>query len=128
MKIFGFHEKPKVGRKNLTVKVRFLDHSTVVRKLRAPAGKLLTDKGVDQVLEQLAGQIESEFPKQEFRLVPLRDGNFNFVEVAVDSAEESVPTSPGLVKEEKAVATADVPGVCLPVEPHSSPAQGCPSA
>jgi len=75
-------------RKNLTLKVRLLDGNTVVRKVRAPAGRRLTDKGVDQVLENIGAQIEGSFPGREFRLVPLRDGNFNFVEIPADRADQ----------------------------------------
>lgn len=75
-------------RKNLTLKVRLLDGSAVVRKVRAPAGKRITDKGVDQVLENIGAQIEEAFPGREFRLVPMRDGNFNFVEIAADRADQ----------------------------------------
>lgn len=81
-------------RKNLTVKVRLLDGSTVVRKVRAPAHKQLTDKGVDQILETLGAQAEEAFPDKQFRLVPLRDGNFNFVEIKAGQESFTIEAAP----------------------------------
>jgi len=41
----------------------------------------LTAKGVDALLDQEAARVEQFFPGLEFRLVPLRDGHFNFMEI-----------------------------------------------
>jgi hypothetical protein len=51
-----------------------------VRRRIAPAGRLISPEGIDGILEQEAEIVERFFPGAEFRLVALRDGNFNFVQ------------------------------------------------
>lgn len=55
------------------------------RKQTAPAGKLFADSGIEQLLKIEAYRLEQWFPGKEFRLVPLRDGNFNFVELRTET-------------------------------------------
>jgi hypothetical protein len=67
----------------INFKVVRLDGTTATRRLRTPAHRRLTAKGVEWLLLQEADRMERFFPGLEFRLVPLRDGNFNFVEIPV---------------------------------------------
>lgn len=53
----------------------------------APGGKVFTQEGIDQVLEHIAGRIESVYPSEEYRLVPTGPGAFNFVHVGPRLAE-----------------------------------------
>jgi hypothetical protein len=81
--------KDKLGRRlrahvNLTVIT--LDGERAVRRLRTEPGQWLTAEGTDALLDREAERIEKYFPGREFRLVALRDGNFNFVEVKKDPA------------------------------------------
>jgi hypothetical protein len=46
----------------------------------ASAGHFLTPAGIDGILKEQADIVEQLFPGAEFRLVALRDGNFNFVQ------------------------------------------------
>lgn len=69
------------SRKNFVVRLIFANGRRVIRRSRAGPRQLLTPAGVDRALDQFAAAILVEFPNREFRLVPLRDGNFNFVEV-----------------------------------------------
>ena len=70
-------------RKNLTITTIFAGGSgRVVQRYRAPAGKGLTASGIDKLLEVRIEETDRFFPGREFRLVPLRDGNFNLVEIA----------------------------------------------
>jgi hypothetical protein len=70
----------RIGRKNLKVTVVRLDGRRMTRSLRTAPGQVLTPTGVEMTLRQEAERVETYFPGLEFRLVPLRDGNFNFVE------------------------------------------------
>ena len=76
----------RVGRKNLKVTVVRLDGRRMTRNLRTAPGQLLTPTGVEMTLKQEAERVETYFPGLEFRLVPLRDGNFNFVETKIESS------------------------------------------
>jgi hypothetical protein len=53
---------------------------------------MITPEGVDGILQEEAAIVERFFPGAEFRLVSLRDGNFNFVQVSeapiVDASSE----------------------------------------
>jgi hypothetical protein len=73
-------------RANLTVTAILLNGKRFTRRLRTPPKKYLKPEGVEAVLAEEASRVEQFFPDREFRLVPLRDGNFNFVEVAPQSA------------------------------------------
>jgi hypothetical protein len=76
--------KDRLGRRlraHVTLTVILLDGERAVRRLRTPAGKWLTAEGTDALLDREAERVEKYFPGREFRLVPLRDGNFNFCEV-----------------------------------------------
>ena len=76
----------RIGRKNLKVTVVRLDGRRMTRSLRTAPGKLLTPTGVEMTLKQEAERVETYFPGLEFRLVPLRDGNFNFVETKIEAS------------------------------------------
>lgn len=68
--------------KQVTVSIHFIGGRKRERHItKAPHGKILTAGGVDEILKAMATYVEQAFPDREFRLVPLRDGNFNFVEV-----------------------------------------------
>jgi hypothetical protein len=73
--------KSKPGRSRLTVTVVRLDGRRAVRNIRTPPNQFFTPAGVEEQLKFEADRVENYFPGLEFRLVPLRDGNFNFVEV-----------------------------------------------
>lgn len=61
--------------------VRRLNGEVATRRLRTPKHTRLTEAGREMLLEQEVDRVERFFPGLEFRLVPVRDGNFNFVEV-----------------------------------------------
>lgn len=74
------------GRKNLRITTIMSDGKRVTRNLRTPPGQLFTESGIDALLEREAARVEEFFPGRDFRLVPLRDGSFNFVETLKASA------------------------------------------
>lgn len=47
--------------------------------MHAPNGKAFTASGVENIITALADRIEKQFPADEFRLVPIGRGKFNFV-------------------------------------------------
>lgn len=61
--------------------VRRLNGEVATRRLRTPKHMRLTEAGREMLLEQEVDRVKRFFPGLEFRLVSLRDGNFNFVEV-----------------------------------------------
>jgi hypothetical protein len=66
----------------IEIKVVRLDGTKHVRRLRTQSHvRRLTSSQVDEVLHQEAERVEQYFPGAEFRLVPLRNGSFNFVEM-----------------------------------------------
>lgn len=71
--------------------VILLDGERAKRRLKTPNGKRLTAAGIDALLEQEAERVEKWFPGREFRLVSLRDGNFNFVEIPKEAAYHKEP-------------------------------------
>jgi hypothetical protein len=80
----------KVGcRKNLIITVILIDGKRFARRLRTPPGTLLTPAGVDAQLLREADRVEQYFPGLEFRLVPLRDGNFNFIQLPVTAVADA---------------------------------------
>lgn len=42
-------------------------------------GKMFTERGVDLVLAQVAEELERRMPLEEYRLVPIAGGQFNFI-------------------------------------------------
>jgi hypothetical protein len=68
-------------RKSVTITVVPLVGRRGTRRRIAPAGQFITPEGIDGILEQEAQIVERFFPGAEFRLVALRDGNFNFVQI-----------------------------------------------
>jgi hypothetical protein len=70
----------------IDIKIVRLDGSKVVRRLRTEAHRRLTPVGINAMLRQEADRVEQFFPGLEFRLVPLRGGNFNFVEIPAEMA------------------------------------------
>ncbi len=50
-----------------------------VRTVRAPKGRRFTEDGIEGVLVQMAGEIEKQWPNEEYSLVPIGAGAFNFV-------------------------------------------------
>ncbi len=73
-------------RANLTIRVFFLEGTCHTRRLRTRPGQYMTPEGIEAQLKHEADLIERCFPGREFRLVPLRDGNFNFVEIQPEAA------------------------------------------
>jgi hypothetical protein len=71
----------KPGRTRLTITTILCDGQRARRELRTPPGQFLSPAGIDAQLEVEAKRVEEFFAGREFRLVPLRDGNFNFVEI-----------------------------------------------
>ena len=74
-------------RKNLRFTVILIDGKRFPKIVRAPAGKLISAKGIEAVLADEATIVEKFFPGREFRLVPLASGDFNFVEMPKEEAE-----------------------------------------
>lgn len=74
------HRTPRAGRKNVRFTVVRLNGERATCSQRTPAGALLTDAGVQEMLAREWVRVEKWFPGVQFRLVALRDGNFNFVE------------------------------------------------
>ena len=72
---------PSHLRKSVTVTCIPLVGRRASRRRIAPAGNFITPQGVDGILAQEAEIIEKFFPGAEFRMVELRDGNFNFIQV-----------------------------------------------
>ena len=75
----------KPGRTRLDITTILCDGQRLKRNLRTPPSQFLSPAGVDAQLDAEAKRIEEFFPGREFRLVPLRDGNFNFVETKSDA-------------------------------------------
>jgi hypothetical protein len=72
--------RPAGLRKSLTITMIPLVGRRATRRRIAPAGQLITPAGIDGILEQEAEIVERFYPGSEFRLVALRDGNFNFIQ------------------------------------------------
>ena len=84
----------------IEIKVVRLDGTKHVRRLRTQTHiRRLTSSQVDEVLHQEAERVEQYFPGAEFRLVPLRNGSFNFVEI-----EPEVALSPVMKELQKVVS------------------------
>ena len=56
------------------------------QRVNAQPNTVFTDQGVDDVLTAAVAQTEEMYPGREFRLIPLRDGSFSFVEQRIESA------------------------------------------
>lgn len=69
-------------KKNLTITTVFQDGKRVSCHRRAGPGKLLTPAGIDELVRARVAETASFFPRCQFAIVPLRDGNFNLVEKA----------------------------------------------
>jgi hypothetical protein len=76
------------GRKSVSVTLVMLNGKRMTRRARANPGQLITPAGVEGHLQAEAALLERHFPGREFRLVELRDGNFNFIEI-VTVAEQT---------------------------------------
>jgi hypothetical protein len=83
-------------RKHVTITVIPLVGRRGTRRRIAPAGQLISPAGIDGILHEEAEIVERFFPGAEFRLVALRDGNFNFVQtkMADESRDESTSSFP----------------------------------
>ena len=55
------------------------NRGSTLRTLHAEPGKGFTEKTVDNILDQVAEDLERRFPVHEYSLVPLGQGHFNFV-------------------------------------------------
>ena|SRR5579864_1710213 len=82
-----FFEKVNKPRKNVRFTVILADGKRFPKIVRAMAGRLISSKGIDAILEQEASTVEKYFPDREFRLVPLSSGDFNFIEMSAEEAE-----------------------------------------
>jgi hypothetical protein len=71
---------PAGMRKSVTITMIPLVGRRATRRRIAPAGQLITPAGIDGILEQEAEIVERFYPGSEFRLVTLRNGNFNFIQ------------------------------------------------
>jgi hypothetical protein len=47
--------------------------------IKAPKGKQFTEQGIAAHLDNIANQLEKAYPKDDFRMIELRDGQVNFV-------------------------------------------------
>jgi hypothetical protein len=74
---------------NLCFTVRLANGEYFRRRMRTPPGMQLGPEGVEALLASEAKRVEQYFPGKEFRLVPLRNGDFNFVEL--EAAPASIP-------------------------------------
>lgn len=65
-----------------SVKIRIFEPGNKRSKLviqRAPARHVFNDKGVDVILVKTAEQIEQRWPAEDYSLIPVGPGAFNFV-------------------------------------------------
>ena len=76
--------RPPGWRKHVVFHAILLDGTRIRHPWSAPPGRFLLPEGLEKLLEWEADRVEAFFPGLEFRLVPLRDGNFNLVEVEVE--------------------------------------------
>ena len=67
-------------RKQVVITMCFLNGKKERERIHAPRGKAFTKQGIENILNAQATYVEKAFPGREFSFVPLRDGNFNFVE------------------------------------------------
>jgi hypothetical protein len=67
--------------------VVLLDGQRSSHKVVIPNRIRLTSMELEEVLAHEATRVEEAFPGRAFRLVPLADGNFNFVEMSKEEAE-----------------------------------------
>ena len=74
----------KPGRSRLDITVVRLNGTRVARHVRTPPGEFMSEKDFEAALKQEVERVEEFFPGIEFRLVPLRGGKFNFVEIRSD--------------------------------------------
>jgi hypothetical protein len=72
------------SRKSVVVSLILRGAKPLRKYYRAPARKLLSQMGVENILQAHANQLENAFPGRQFSLIPLRDGNFNIVESLAD--------------------------------------------
>lgn len=72
----------------MEITVVCLDGRRITRHLRTPPGRFITSAGVEALLKHEADRVEEFFPGLEFRLVPLRDGSFNFIEMPPEMAAD----------------------------------------
>jgi hypothetical protein len=72
----------------IDIKVILRNGERVTRHLRTPPHTRITEHGTDMLWKQEADRLQQFFPGREFRLVPLRDGNFNFVEIPPELAAD----------------------------------------
>jgi len=79
----------KPGRSRLDITVVRLNGTRVARHVRTPPGEFMSEKDFEAALKQEVERVEEFFPGIEFRLVPLRGGKFNFVEIKSDITPES---------------------------------------
>lgn len=57
-------------------------------RINTPSGHVWTAKGIENLLTAQCEYVTNAFPGREFRLVPLRDGNFNFVEIEPEGTDQ----------------------------------------
>jgi hypothetical protein len=53
--------------------------SSVVRYIRAPAGKQFSPSGIDNILESAVNHLDKNFPYDEFSMVQIGQAEYNFV-------------------------------------------------
>lgn len=55
------------------------NEESIRRRYHAPRGRGFTVKGVDEIVEAVAKEVEQRMPGHEFKLVELAPNRFNFV-------------------------------------------------
>lgn len=65
--------------KQIDIKVLLPRKRAFKKAVRSPNGKVFTEQGIDNVLEQVAGNIERAHPGFEFRMVQVGKAAYNFV-------------------------------------------------
>jgi hypothetical protein len=73
--------------KSVEIKIVPVAGEVAKRTFRANPGRRFSSDGIYELLEKVIEHIETNFPGQEFHLVPIGPAAFNFVGVAVPLQE-----------------------------------------
>jgi hypothetical protein len=80
----------KQPRKQLTVTIVNARGIHTRLRYRAPSGRAFSAAGIDSLLASCEVDIRKHSPAAEFRLVALRDGNYNIIEIAPPASVEVI--------------------------------------
>jgi uncharacterized protein YejL (UPF0352 family) len=89
-------EKPKSPStpwRRLTLKVFALGNKKVLhtKVCKAAKGHVFNEDGIQRILEEMSDVLERQLPQQEFRLVELGHGRFNFInETKAEEPDEAI--------------------------------------